>query len=73
MKGEKDIICPKCKSPYCRFHFETISSEPTIDMKTKVHPINPFKPFVEETITVRKDPDITIKKYQCLSCGRIFM
>lgn len=71
--GKKDIICPKCKSPYCRFHYETVSSEPTINTKTKVHLLNPFKPLVEETTTITQAPDITIKQYQCLSCGRIFI
>lgn len=71
--GIKDIICPKCKSPYCHYYYHTYISEPTYTTKTKVHLLNPFKPLVEEKTTVDKAPDFTIKKYQCNKCGYIFM
>lgn len=71
--GVKDIICPKCKSPYCHFYYHTIESQPTYRTKTRVHLLNPFKPLLEEKIIVEKAPNFTIKKYQCNKCGYIFM
>lgn len=71
--GQKDIICPYCNSPYCEFYYSTTESAPTYKTSVKVHPLNPFKPFVEEKTKVSKDPDIKIKQYRCTKCGKIFM
>lgn len=73
MYGQRDIICPKCNSPYCQFYYDIATSKPKYKTKTKIHPLNPFKPFIEEKTTVEKAPDIPIKQYRCNKCGYIFM
>lgn len=70
--GNKDIICPKCNSPYCQCHFETRVSDPEYTTRLKFHPFNPFKPLVEKKTTVYRAPDKQIKKYRCTRCGWIF-
>ena len=71
--GNKDILCPKCRSPYCQYYFEERQLTPDrYKTKTKVHLLNPFKPLVEEK--TRITPGITYqkKRFRCNSCGWIF-
>lgn len=72
-KNGKDIICPKCKSPYCEFFYEERNL--TVDRyktKTKVHLLNPFKPLVEEKTRVTPGQKFTVTRYRCTQCGKIF-
>ena len=72
-KNGKDIICPKCKSPYCVFYYEERAL--TMDRyktKTRIHPLNPFKPLVEEKIRVIPGQRFTVTRYICTKCGKIF-
>ncbi len=72
-KNGKDVICPKCKSPYCEFYYEERNL--TMDRyktKTKIHPLNPFKPFVEEKTRVIPGQKFTVTRYRCTKCGKIF-
>ena len=72
-KNGKDIICPKCKSPYCEFYYEERNL--TMDRyktKTKIHPLNPFKPFVEEKTRDIPGQKFTVTRYRCTKCGKIF-
>jgi len=70
--GQKDIICPKCQSPYCQYHYDKIKYKDRYKSKTRVHLLNPFKPLVEEKITVIPGEEVTIQEYRCSSCGYIF-
>ena len=72
-KNGKDVICPKCKSPYCEFIYEERNL--TMDRyktKTKIHPLNPFKPFVEEKTRVIPGQKFTVTRCRCTKCGKIF-
>ena len=70
--GKKDIICPKCKCPYCMYIYENCSTPPIIRSRTRTHLLNPFKPLVEERIRVYPGVSYSIKEYQCKNCGWIF-
>ena len=70
--GKKDIICPKCRSPYCTYHYE-YSVTPIIEnTRTKVHLLNPFKPFVEDVTTYYGGNVVENEKYRCMNCGKVF-
>ena len=72
-KNGKDIICPKCQSPYCQYYFEDkLLTAGRVKTKTKVHPLNPFKPFVEEKHTVVPGQTVKVTHYRCENCGWIF-
>lgn len=63
----RDIICPKCKSPYCEYVFEQNKTEVTT---VRYRPLHPLKPFKE---TTREVPDLfPVRKYRCKNCGWIF-
>ncbi len=70
--GKRDIYCPKCKSPYTMHYTERVVTPVTSKTKTKVHPINPLKPFVEEVTTISGGNVYEFPRYRCRSCGHIF-
>ncbi len=72
LTGNYDIICPKCKCPYCMYVYEKRSTPPVIRSKTRTHLLNPFKPLVEEKIRVYPGMSYSIREYQCKNCGWIF-
>lgn len=72
ISGKKDIICPKCRCPYCTYHYDYSITPVRAKTRTKVHPINPFKPFVEDVTTFSGGGVITYEKYQCMNCGYVF-
>ena len=67
--GKKDIVCPKCKCPYCTYDFEYSSTPPKIHLKTKLHLLNPFKPLVEDVTTIYPEEIKMKTRYECLNCG----
>lgn len=72
-KNGKDVICPKCKSPYCQYYFEEKLISPNrVKTKTKTHLLNPFKPIVEEKHTVIPGQTFQQQRFQCTNCGWIF-
>lgn len=73
MKHGKDVICPKCKSPYCQYYYEErLLTAPYVKSKTKVHPFNPFKPFVEDKYTYIPGQTYQLQRFYCMNCGYIF-
>ena len=70
--GLKDIYCPNCNSPYCMKWIERGINPVTVSTKTKVHPINPFKPVVEEVTTISGGNEYEHHKIRCRSCGYVF-
>lgn len=72
-KNGKDVICPKCKSPYCQYYYEErVFMADRYKTKTKVHLLNPFKPLVEEKTRVIPGQNIQVQRYRCQNCGWIF-
>ena len=72
-KNGKDIICPKCKSPYCEFYYEErLLTMDRYKTKTRIHPLNPFKPLVEEETRVIPGQKFIVTRYRCAKCGKIF-
>lgn len=61
--GYKDIVCPKCKSPYCQFHTETRYSMP--EMHT-------YKTSHGSKTTMTPAIPFNFKRYRCTNCGYIF-
>lgn len=72
LTGKKDVICPKCKCPYCMYAYKTCSTPPSIRSKTRTHLLNPFKPLIEEKTTIYPGMEYTVKCYQCKNCGWVF-
>ena len=73
VKNGRDVICPKCKSPYCQYYFEEKPlTAGYVKTKTKVHPLNPFKPFVEEKHRVIPGQTYQQQRFRCTNCGWIF-
>lgn len=64
----KDIICPKCQSPYCEYVFEQNTKEVTTYRYRPLHPLKPVK------ATTRTKPTLIqpMQKYRCKNCGWIF-
>lgn len=72
-KNGKDVICPKCKSPYCQYFFEERPLTGTyVKSSTKIHPLNPMKPFVEDKYTVIPGQNYQLQRFRCTNCGYIF-
>ena len=72
-KNGKDIICPKCKSPSCEFYYEErLLTMDRYKTKTRIHPLNPFKPLVEEETRVIPGQKFTVTRCICTKCGKIF-
>ena len=73
MFGKKDVICPKCKCARCQYVYDTVQiSNAKCVTKTKYHPFNIFKPYVEEVTTVKPGTTARVVKYRCEKCGYIF-
>jgi len=72
ISGKKDIICPKCKCPYCNYHYDYDITPIRARTRTKVHLLNPFKPLAEDVTTFYGGQVIEKEKYQCKNCGHIF-
>ena len=71
--GKKDIYCPKCKSPYTMYHTtERVVTPVRVRTKTKIHPLNPFKPFAEDITTISGGNEYEFHRYRCRSCGHVF-
>lgn len=71
--GKRDVICPKCNSPYCHYVYENVKvTNDRYYTSTKVHPLNVFKPFVEEKTVVKPGATATVTKFRCNKCGYIF-
>ena len=73
MKKGKDVICPVCGSPYCQYYYEEHLVTPGyVKSKTRVHPFNPFKPFVEDKYRVIPGQTRQMQRFRCTNCGYIF-
>lgn len=72
LSGKKDIICPKCKCPYCSYYYDYEVTPLRARTRTKVHLLNPFKPLIEDVTTFQGGQIIEKEKYQCNNCGYIF-
>lgn len=66
-KSIKNIVCPKCDSPYCTYHYEYSVTPIVPRTRTKVHLLNPFKPFVEDVTTYYGGNVVEEEKYRCLN------
>lgn len=72
--NEEEVHCPNCKSENCSPYQE----QRTIPGKTKTSysvNLNPFKPFTlanKKEKVVRQEKTITIQKFICNRCGKIF-
>ena len=73
MKNGKDVICPKCKSPYCQYFYEErLMSPDRAYTKTETHLLNPTKPFIEQKTTMLPGQKFQLKRFRCTKCGYIF-
>ncbi len=70
IEGKKDIICPKCRCPFCEYDIEIIRCMDTVTT-TRIRPFSIFRPIVSTTYEI---PSLPIKKvrYRCKNCGWIF-
>ena len=64
----RDIICPKCKSPYCEYVFEQNTKEVTTLRYRPLHLLRPFKATTRQVPTLIQP----MQKYRCKNCGWIF-
>ena len=66
----RDIICPKCHSPYCQYDYQTVQHN---DTRTtyRIRPLHPFKPVKSTTYEIPTFKS-TVKQYRCMNCGWIF-
>lgn len=66
----RDIICPKCKSPYCQYDYQTVQHS-AAKTTYRVRPLHPFRPVKS---TTREIPTFktTVKQYRCTNCGWVF-
>lgn len=72
--GKKEVYCPRCGSSDCSPYKEQVH----IPGKTKTSysaNLNPFKLFTfanKKEKIIRNDTDITLDKFICNKCGKIF-
>ena len=69
LEGKRDIICPKCHSPYCQYDYQTIQHS---DSRTtyRIRPLHLFRPVKSTTYEIPHQT--TIKQYRCKNCGWVF-
>ena len=69
IEGKKDIICPKCHSPYCQYDYQTIQHS---DSRTtyRIRPLHLFRPVKSTTYEIPHQT--TIKQFRCTNCGWVF-
>ena len=73
--GKKEqVYCPRCGSDNClHYHAERVIPDKT---KTKyTFNLNPFKPFTilnKKEREVRRDSVVTVSKFACNICGKLF-
>lgn len=54
------------------YHTERVVTPVRVRTKTKIHPLNPFKPFAEDITTISGGNEYVFTRYRCRNCGHIF-
>ncbi len=73
--GLQEVYCPRCGSENCSHYQE----QKIIPGKTKTKytvNLNPFKPFTlvnKKEKVIKKDEVVTVSKFVCNRCGKIFI